>query len=226
MVYLIRTDQFDFYKIDDSIVQIRSYNRTIFNLIHSMVALQDYQYISPDIYLRLEAESPIKHEYFDGEVFAMAGASDAHVTIALNMASLLLTHLKGSGCRVYMSDMKARVEEHNRFFYPDVMVTCDRRDTETELYKRFPKLVIEVLSDSTEAFDRGGKFEEYQSLETLEEYVLINQKRSRIDCFRRNEDSTWSLHSFNSGNFTIASVDFEGAIEDVYENVVLAAIER
>lgn len=191
-----------------------------------MVALQDYQYISADVYLKLEAESPVKHEYFNGEVFAMAGASDAHVTIAGNIFALLLGHLRGSGCRVYMSDMKARVEEHNRFFYPDVMVTCDRRDTETELYKSFPKIIIEVLSDSTEAFDRGGKFEEYQSLETLEEYVLINQKRSRIDCFRRNKDNYWELHSFNSGNFTIASVDFKGAIEDVYENVVLAAIEK
>ena len=73
-----------------------------------MVALHDYQYISADVYLKLEAKSPVKHEYFNGEVFAMAGASDAHVTIALNMASLLLTHLKGSGCRVYMSDMKDR----------------------------------------------------------------------------------------------------------------------
>jgi Uma2 family endonuclease len=118
--------------------------------------------LSPDEYLQLEADSPIKHEYIDGEVYAMAGASDTHVTIALNLAALLRSHVRGSGCRVYIADMKARIEARDRFYYPDVMVTCDPRDQATATYKRFPKLVVEVLSDSTEAFDRGDKFTDYR----------------------------------------------------------------
>lgn len=91
----------------------------------------------------------------------MAGASDAHVTISLNLAALLRSHVRGTGCRVYISDMKARIENKNRFYYPDVMVTCDKRDQETINYKSFPCLIVEVLSDSTEAFDRGDKFADY-----------------------------------------------------------------
>ena len=185
-----------------------------------MVALSDRHYLSPEEYLAFEAQSQVKHEYHDGEIFAMAGASDAHVTVALNCASLLLSHLRKSGCRVYMSDMKAKIQRRGRFFYPDVMVTCDKRDSETLLYKTFPKLIIEVLSDSTEAYDRGDKFADYQTVDSLEEYVLISPKRSRIECFRRGPNGVWILHTFVEGKFEFASVAFEGAIEDIYENVV------
>ncbi len=142
--------------------------------------------LSIDDYLQLEAQSTIKHEYIDGEVYAMAGASDIHVTIALNLAALLRSHVRGTGCRVYIADMKARIEARNHFYYPDVMVTCDPQDQETSDYKRFPKLVVEVLSDSTEAFGRGDKFADYQAIATLEEYVLINTRHRRVECFRRN----------------------------------------
>lgn len=107
----------------------------------------------------------------------MAGECDAHVTIALNLASNLRNHVRGSGCRVYICDMKARIESLNRFYYPDVMVICDPNDQETPTYKRFPTLIVEVLFDSTEAFDRGDKFADYQELESLREYVLISTKR-------------------------------------------------
>ena len=185
-----------------------------------MVALSDRYYLSPEEYLAVEAQSQIKHEYHDGEVFAMAGAIDAHVTVAGNLFAMLLSHLRGSSCRVYISDMKAKIQRQGRFFYPDVMVTCDKRDSETSLYKTFPKLIIEVLSDSTEAYDRGDKFADYQTVESLEEYVLISPKRSRIECFRRGPNGVWILHIFVEGKFELASVAFEGTIEDVYENVV------
>jgi Uma2 family endonuclease len=110
----------------------------------------------------------------------MAGASDTHVTIAGNLFALLRSHVRGSGCRVYIADMKVRIEARHRFYYPDVMVTCDPRDQETSIYKRFPKLVVEVLLDLTEAFDRGDKFVDYQALESLEEYVLINTRHQRV----------------------------------------------
>ena len=102
-------------------------------------------YITPEEYLELEENSPIKYEYIDGYIYAMAGALEAHVTIALNLATLLRNYMRGSGCRVYISDMKARIESLNRFFYPDIMVTCDKRDQDTPGYKRFPCLIIEFI---------------------------------------------------------------------------------
>lgn len=133
-----------------------------------MVALSQSP-LTPDEYLQLEPESVTKHEYMNGDVYAIAGASDVHVTIAGNLFALLRNHVRGRACRIYISDMKARVEARNCFYYPDLMVTCDERDRETSTFKRFPKLIVEVLSDSTEAFDRGDKFTAYQALDTLEE---------------------------------------------------------
>ena len=181
------------------------------------------QYLTPDEYLELEAESAVKHEYIDGEVYAMAGASDPHVTIALNLATLLLSHVRKTGCRAYISDMKAQIDARNRFYYPDVMVTCDPRDQENSNYKRFPKLIVEVLSNSTEAFDRGDKFIDYQTLESLEEYVLINTRYQRVECFRRSEGGFWVLQSYTpeQRDFRLESVDFEGPFEMLYEDVVL-----
>lgn len=180
-------------------------------------------YLSPEEYLRLEAKSAVKHEYIDGEIYAMAGASDAHVTIALNLATLLRSYVRGTGCRVYMSDMKARIDTRDRFYYPDVMVTCDARDQETSDYKRFPKLAVEVLSKSTEAFDRGDKFIDYQTLESLEEYVLISTRCQRVECFRRNEAGLWVLQSYTPEDekFSLESIGFTDACAALYEDAVL-----
>ena len=186
-----------------------------------MVANQSQNYISPEEYLKLEELSQLKHEYIQGETYAMAGASDAHVTLSVNLVTLLRNHVRGSGCRVYMSDMKARIESRNIYYYPDVMVTCDERDKAFQSFKRHPCLIIEVLSKGTEAFDRGDKFADYQELETLQEYVLISQKRQRVECFRRNAEGLWVLHSYTQGSeIHLASVDFRTSIDSIYEDVV------
>jgi Uma2 family endonuclease len=188
--------------------------------------------LSAEDYLRLEAESPIKHEYSDGMAYAMAGASDEHVTITGNLFALLRSHVRGSQCRVYMADMKVRIETRNRFYYPDVMVTCDPRDRDTSTYKQYPKLVVEVLSDSTEAFDfpsetlreRGDKFVDYQSLDSLEEYVVINTRHQRVECFRRNGAGQWVLDYYTpaNGDMQLVSLEFTTAFADLYEDVILA----
>ena len=186
-----------------------------------MIASPQQSYLSSDEYLQLEDASNIKHEYIDGQVYAMAGASDPHVTIAGNLFALLRSHVRGSACRVFIADMKARIESLNRFYYPDVMVTCDPRDRETSNYKQFPSLIVEVLSDSTEAFDRGDKFVDYQELESLREYVLINTKRQRVECFRRNEQGLWVLQSYTpqQASFRLDSIGFESTLEALYEDV-------
>ncbi|MBE8965110.1 Uma2 family endonuclease [Nostocales cyanobacterium LEGE 12452] len=187
-----------------------------------MVISQSEYYISPEEYLEGEKFSEIKHEYIDGQVYAMAGASDAHVTVVGNLFVLLRNHLRGSGCRVYMLDMKAQIEAINRYFYPDVMVTCDTRDRELEYFKCYPSLIIEVLSESTEGYDRGKKFASYRHLESLQEYVLISPDRMSVECFRRNDEGHWVLYPYEKGEEVhLASVDFRCAIAEIYEDVIL-----
>jgi Uma2 family endonuclease len=179
--------------------------------------------LSPDEYLQLEAQSVIKHEYIDGYAYAQAGATDAHNTIAGNLFALLRAHVRGTGCRVYISDMKARIESRNCYYYPDLLVTCDPRDGETDTFKRFPRLIIEVLSDSTEAFDRGDKFIDYQSLDTLQEYVLIASNQRRVDCLRRNEAGQWVFQYYTpeQGSFQLQSIEFAAEVDLLYEDVAI-----
>lgn len=178
-------------------------------------------YVSSEDYLEGEKISPIKHEYRQGEIYAMAGASDAHITIAGNLFALLRNHVRGSGCRVYMAEMKVRIEQANIFYYPDVMVTCDERDRTPDDFKRYPCLIVEVLSPTTAAFDRGEKFADYRTLETLGEYVLINQERVSLECFRRNAEGRWVLYPYGEGEEVhLASVDFRCAIAALYEDVL------
>jgi len=179
--------------------------------------------ISPEQYLKLEQESEVKHEYINGKLYAMAGASDTHVTIALNLATDLRNYLRGSDCRVYFSDMKLKINALNRFYYPDIFITCDTKDQETSLYKQFPCLIIEVLSDSTEAFDRGDKFADYQMIETLQEYLLINTRQKRLDYFRRTTEGSWLYQAYRNNNqpFVLQTINFEGNLNRVYEDVNL-----
>ncbi|BDA67887.1 hypothetical protein RIVM261_072410 [Rivularia sp. IAM M-261] len=187
-----------------------------------MVTNRRQEYISPEEYLEGEKISEIKHEYIDGEVYAMAGASDPHTTIALNLATMLRINLRGSGCRVFMSDMKAQVYKRSRYYYPDVMVTCDARDKDSEYSKSHYCLIIEVLSDGTEAKDRGTKFKDYRRSSSLQEYVLVSQDTMNIDIFRRNEKGRWELYSFTEGEeVEFTSVNFRCNIADIYEDVTL-----
>jgi Uma2 family endonuclease len=186
-----------------------------------MVATPKDPYFSPDEYLQIEEQSPIKHEYIDGRLYAMVGVSQSHNLISINLLTTLYQHLQGSSCLVFMSDIKVRIEQRNRFFYPDIVVSCDARDRETPLYLRYPDLIVEILSDSTEAFDRGDKFEDYQTIETLREYVLVSSKRPLLQCFRRSNSGLWELQSYTEeqGNFQLSSLDFSFTLEALYRNV-------
>ena len=172
-------------------------------------------------YLAWEAEQSTKHEYHDGVVFAMAGASDAHVTVAGNVYMALRNHLRGSPCSVFISDMKLRVEEDNAFFYPDVFVTCAESDRGQSHSKSAPVLVVEVLSPATSAYDRGAKFAAYRKLPTLREYALIDPERLSLDLFRREGDSKrWVLHPIEAGGHVEwASVGLQVPLEALYEDV-------
>ncbi len=152
--------------------------------------------ITPEDYLSGENLSDIRHEYVDGDIYAMAGGSDAHARISGNAFFLLKTHLRGSGCSTYLSDMKVQASD-TQYFYPDVLVTCDAADRKENYSKRAPVLIIEVLSHSTEGYDRGKKFEYYRQMESLQEYVLIDQSDVHVDVFRKNAQQRWELFSFS-----------------------------
>ncbi len=180
-------------------------------------------FMSVEEYLNTENASVIKHEYLDGEVFSMAGASDAHVTIAGNVFSLIRTHLRGSDCRAYIADMRLRVEATNCFFYPDVFVTCTAADAQQPYIKQQPLVIIEVLSPSTDAYDRGVKFAHYRQLENLLEYVLIDSQRQLIDLFQR-QTAGWLFQSFTAGaTLHLSSIDWRAAVEAIYEAVNFTA---
>lgn len=188
-----------------------------------MVALKDTQYLTPEEYLAWEEKSPIKHEYINGEVYAMAGTTDAHNVISGNLYLLLRNHLRGSGCSVYFADVKVRIEKRDCYYYPDLFVTCNPEDKKTSLIKYFPKLIIEVLSKSTGGFDRREKFSDYQTIDSLEEYILVNTKSQRVECYQRNHDNSWRFETFDldSPNFTLKSIGLDVAIADIYEDVEL-----
>lgn len=183
-----------------------------------MIAQPLSSYLSPDEYLQFEASSPEKHEYINGQVYAMAGAGSNHVTICINLVTMLRDQVRGLGCQIFVSDMKVRIESRNCYYYPDLFVTCNHQDRENPTSKKFPKLIIEVLSDSTEAFDRGDKFDDYSSLESLDEYILVSTTRRKIDCFCKNQDNSWTFYSFTGEEFRIESFDLVPRISAVYED--------
>ena len=171
-------------------------------------------------YLAWEAGQLDRHEFLDGEVFAMAGAEDRHVTVSMNLAFALRQHLSGSACRTYMSDMRLHVAAANSYFYPDVLVTCSALDLASPLVKTEPKLIAEVLSPGTAAYDRGLKFSHYRSLASLQEYVLIDLDTRSTDCYRKGADGLWVLHPFARGEpVLLASVALELSAQQLFAEV-------
>jgi Uma2 family endonuclease len=174
-----------------------------------------------DDYLAWEPTQLDRHEYLDGEVFAMAGAEDRHVTVSGNCYMALRQHLSGSPCRTYMSDMRLHVAAVNSYFYPDVLVTCSALDLASPKAKTEPKLIIEVLSPSTAAYDRGLKFSHYRNLASLEEYALIDLDTRTTDCYRKGADGLWVLHPFaRDESVELASVALTLSAAQLFADVV------
>jgi Uma2 family endonuclease len=186
-----------------------------------MIVSKGNFYISPEDYLEGERVSPIKHEYRRGHVYAMTGAKNPQVLISLNLASMLRTHLIDTNCSIFITDTKVRLEAADCYYYPDVVVTCDERDTSsTEDFILYPSLVIEVLPPSTAAFDRGDKFADYQTLSTLREYVLVSQSGMSLESFYLNESGNLVSKTYGQGHEVhLHSVDFKCNIASIYQKV-------
>ena len=169
-------------------------------------------------YLDGELHSELRHEYVGGQMFAMVGASLRRTLICGNLHATLHRHLRGGPCRVVMADMKVRVEQIDAIYYPDIAVTCRTRD-EAAYYLRHPKLIVEVLSSATESVDRREKLLNYRHLESLEEYVLVDQERPLAEAYRKSGEG-WSMTRYEGAEpVRLDSVDLDLPLADLYEGV-------
>jgi Uma2 family endonuclease len=176
------------------------------------------QLLSVEDYLEGEKDSPIRHEYVDGYIYAMAGESDRHNRASLNIASRLNEHLVDNPCEVFMSDMKLKVAP-NVYYYPDVAVCCDSPPPDP-YFRTQPVLIIEVMSPSTDRIDHHEKLVAYKRMPSLREYVLISQDRIQVEV-HRCAGSVWQqdVLTKTTDSLTLESVDLTIALADVYRNV-------
>ena len=182
-----------------------------------MATPQPVPFLSEDEYLSGEEVSSVRHEYVNGQVYAMAGSTDKHNLISLNAGSLFNTQLP-EHCEIFMADMKVRIQTQKdlMFYYPDVMVCCAEDDRATYFRKK-PCLIIEVLSRSTERQDRFEKFWAYQQIPTLQEYLLLNQNFQEATLFRRSNG--WQPEVYREGTLYLASVDLDIPLAALYRRV-------
>jgi len=177
------------------------------------------QSMTPEQYLAWEQQQPIKYEYINGEVYRMTRETFPHNNIVINLVSAMKSHLQGKNCKVEMADTKVGVSTNSPFFYPDVVVSCDPRDRESRNIIYYPCLIVEVLSPSTEALDRGKKFEHYRQIESLKEYVLIDSENICIECYQINEKNQWEATTYTQEfSVKLESINFEFTTSLLYEN--------
>ena len=186
----------------------------------SSVAAQTY--LTPEEYLAFERKATTKHEYLNGQIVAMSGASFAHNFITVNIATHLNIQLMDGECRVATSDMRVKVTQTGSYVYPDVVVVCGEPRAEDDTFDTLlnPTLIVEVLSPSTEVYDRGEKFEHYQQIASLKEYILISQDKIRVEHYRRQE-TDWLQTKFRGLEdvLSLLSIDCELRLQDVYRRV-------
>lgn len=170
-------------------------------------------------FLSRETEGSAKHEYVRGEVFAMAGATKVHNDVVTNVSTVIKAHLRGGPCRAYVLDVKLYVEAADAVFYPDLVVTCDPSDRGDPLFCRKPVLIIEVLSDSTAAYDRGEKFDEYRKIDELGEYVLVDSRQRHVVVYRKGENGAWEFAPVEAGgDVGLRSIGLSTPIAGFYDD--------
>ncbi len=176
--------------------------------------------ISVEDYLAGEEISPVKYEYVYGEVYAMAGTSDNHNVIALNIAAVLNNHLRDSPCQPFMGDIKVRVSP-NVYYYPDVLVSCEQ-NPESPYFRNEPILIVEVVSPSTQEIDRREKLLFYQQMPSVQEYVVVEQRKMLVEIHRRQPDGRWITYYFNQDaneEVVFESVELTLTLGEIYRRV-------
>jgi Uma2 family endonuclease len=183
--------------------------------------------LTPQEYLAKERAAEFRSEYLRGEMFAMAGASWEHTLVKDNLAGELRNQLKGGPCRALTSDMRVKVDATGLYTYPDIVIVCEEPQFEDKVFDTLlnPRVVVEVLSDSTEKYDRGAKFGHYRHVPSLQEYVLVSQDRPLVERYVRQADESWLLTVFGdrAKTFELASVPVRIPLEEIYRGVKFPA---
>jgi Uma2 family endonuclease len=191
-----------------------------------MVALRDRVLMTVEEYFAWEETQEERHEYWDGEVVAMAGTTKNHHRIARNFSNRLNDSFGDSRCEAFAGDLRVRVEPRRKYFYPDVVVSCDDREDE-ELYVNYPCLIVEVLSPTTESIDRGIKFAKYQQILSLKEYVLVQVLQPGVEVYQRTDRGKWIYSSYGMDDrILLELVNVEVAVADLYRQVKFELIEE
>jgi Uma2 family endonuclease len=178
--------------------------------------------LTPEEYFVWEEKQLEKHEYIDGEVYAMRGGSVNHGRIAIKLTAMLDTHLDNSGCITGNSDIKINIVETQNYSYPNASVTCDDRDKTTPQYFTYPCVIVEVLSSSTEAYDRGGKFRMYRNNPVLQDYLLVSSSSIEMDLYHKKDTGEWIIINYKEGDTVeLKSINLNFPIEQVYRGLDL-----
>ncbi|MBD2694885.1 Uma2 family endonuclease [Anabaena catenula] len=188
-----------------------------------MIAAKDNApHLTPEEYFTWEEQQLEKHELIDGQVYAMTGGSVNHSRIAIRFTTMVDTHLDASSCITGNSDLRVNIVGTNNYTYPDVSVTCDDRDKTTTQHITYPCLIVEVLSKTTEAYDRGGKFRMYQNNPVLKDYLLVSSTAIEIDLYHKNDAGQWMIINYGEGDtIELKSINLSFPIEQVYRGLNL-----
>ncbi|MEB3310803.1 MAG: Uma2 family endonuclease [Snowella sp.] len=192
-----------------------------------MIAVKDrFLKLTPEEYFIWEEQQLLRHEYLNGEVYAMSGGTQNHGRIASNIIFILKGHLRGSGCQVGNSDCRVNIFETKDYVYPDVSVTCDDRDRTAIQAIQYPCLIVEVLSESIASYDRGDKFRMYRRNPSLQDYVLVDAEKIAIDSYCKNDRGNWEIFNYQSGdNINLQSIGLSFPIESVYDDIIFEKSE-
>ncbi len=187
-----------------------------------MIAIKEnFPRFTPEQYFAWEEQQNVRHEYLNGDVYAMTGGTLNHGRIALNFGFILKAHLRGSGCQVGNSDCRVNIAASTDYTYPDLSVTCDERDRTNTQYITYPCLIVEVLSPGTEAYDRGNKFRMYRQNPDLQEYILVDSSSVAIELFRKKNGDDWQIINYQAGDLIeLKSINLIFPIEQVYDEII------
>ncbi len=187
-----------------------------------IAARENFPQLTPKEYFAWEEKQLHKHEYLDGQVYAMSGGSINHGRIAIRFASMFDSHLVSSSCIVGNSDVKVKIVRTENYTYPDISVTCDDRDKNSTQYITYPSLIVEVLSPSTEAYDRGGKFRLYANNPVLQDYLLVSSTSIEIDLYHKKDNGEWIIINYKEGDMIeLKSINLTFAIAQIYRGLIL-----
>jgi|WetSurMetagenome_2_1015567.scaffolds.fasta_scaffold14528_3 Uma2 family endonuclease len=186
--------------------------------------VQTKHYITPEEYLMFEREAlDQRHEYFDGEIFAMSGASFRHTLISSAITGIFYNQLHGRNCSAVSSDLRVKIPDTGLYTYPDIVVVCGEPEFEDQVFDTLlnPVVIIEILSKSTENYDRGKKFENYRKIKSLQEYLLISQEEIHIEHYQRQDNNVWTFKEYTlpEEKIILSSINAQLVLADIYAKI-------